>query len=271
VNILMTILLPLLIIQLSIPLFINWQAQKKIMIKNYEGKTIATAGGAIIFLAYLFCYPFFLRMPLPANFPWGLLFFYLLGITLLGIIDDFWGEKECKGLRGHFYKFWRREGISTGMYKAVGGLLLGTFISLRISEGYWGDWIMKGLLLALLSNFFNLLDTRPARASKMFFFVSFLFILFFRSFIWVLMPIWGTLLVYLHWELRKKIMLGDTGAYMLGGVLGFLSLFTLSGRSVIFLNIILLSLHLFCERFSLNKIIEEKLSFYSLERTGRKN
>lgn len=265
------ILLPLLITRLGLPPLIKWQFQKKIINKNFEGKKIATAGGTILFLSLLLCYPFFINLPLQLTFPWGLFFFYLFGITLLGVVDDFWGEKECKGLQGHFGKLWRREGVSTGMYKAAGGLLLGIFIASRISAGNFGVWIMQGLYLALISNLFNLLDTRPARAAKMFIILSFLLMLFFRPFLWILLPIWGSLVIYLRWELDKNIMLGDTGAYMLGGVLGFCSLFSLSVRTIIFLNIFLLFLHLFCERFSLTKIIEEKLSFYSLLRRGRKN
>lgn len=269
------ILLPLSITRLALPFFINWQAKKELLITNFEGKKIATAGGAILFLSLLLCYPLFIiLLPPPLKFPWALLFFYLLGITLLGAIDDIWGERECKGLKGHFGKLWKREGISTGIYKAAGGLLIGTFVSLKIGEGYWMDWMMGGLYLALLSNLFNLLDTRPGRAVKTFFLISLLLIIFYRNFTWILIPIWGIVAIYLPWEVNKEIMLGDTGAYMLGGILGFSSLFVLSSQTIIFLNIILLFLHFFCEKFSLNRIIEEKLSFSyirSIIRTGRKN
>ena len=193
-------------------------------------------------------------------------------IAILGAIDDFYGEKDCKGLHGHISKFWRQEGISTGIYKAAGGLLLGYFIAAKINgEGRWEIWALQGLFLALLSNFFNLLDTRPARAVKMFFFISFLLMVLVHPFLWIIAPIWGILLVYLPWEVNKNIMLGDTGAYLLGGILGFLSLFILTDRMFIFLNIILLLVHLFCEKFSLNTILEEKVFISYLVRTGRKN
>jgi UDP-GlcNAc:undecaprenyl-phosphate GlcNAc-1-phosphate transferase len=251
-------LLPLLLTRLGLPFFISWQAGKKFLTVNFEGKKIATAGGAILFLSLLFGYPFFLSLPLSLKFPWTLLFFYLFGITLLGVIDDIWGEKKCKGLRAHLRKFCKGEGISTGMYKAAGGLLLGTFVSTKISGGYWLSWLIGGLYLALLSNLFNLLDTRPGRSIKTFFLTS-LPLIFYHNFAWLLIPIWGVLAIYLPWEENKQIMLGDTGAYMLGGILGFSSLFVLSGRSIIFLNVFLLFLHLFCEKFSLNSIMEKML------------
>jgi len=265
------ILLPIIITRLSLSFFINWQAQKKLLITNFEGKKIATAGGAVLFLSLLFCFYLLSRMPNKLPLPYALLFFYLFGITLLGAIDDIWGEKECKGLKGHLMKLWKKEGISTGIYKAAGGLLLGFFISSRINEGYLIEWIMGGFFLALLSNFFNLLDTRPGRSARVFFFISFVIVIFFRDLAWALLPIWGILLVYLPWELNKQIMLGDTGAYLLGGILGIFSLFVLSGKTIIVLNLLLLFVHLFCEKFSLNSIIEEKLSRNLLVRTGRKN
>lgn len=264
------ILLPIVITRLSLSFFVNWQAQKKLLITNFEGKKIATAGGAVLFLSLVFCYYFFSRMPNKLPLPYALLLFYLFGITLLGAIDDIWGEKECKGLKGHLMKLWKKEGISTGIYKAAGGLLLGFFVSSRINEGIM-EWIMGGLFLALLTNFFNLLDTRPVRSAKVFFLISFVIVIFFRDFALVLLPVWGILIVYLPWELNKKIMLGDTGAYLLGGILGIFSLFALSGKTIVFLNLILLIIHLFCERFSLNRIIEEKFSHNLILRTGRKN
>lgn len=268
---LMAILLPILITRLGLSLFVNWQVQKKLLITNFEGNKIATAGGAVLFLSFVFCYYFFSRMPNKLPLSYALLLFYLFGITLLGAIDDIWGEKECKGLKGHLMKLWKKEGISTGLFKAAGGLLLGFFVSSRLNEGYLIEWIMGGLFLALLSNFFNLLDTRPGRSAKVFFLISFVFVIFFRDFTWVLLPIWGILIVYLPWELNKQIMLGDTGAYLLGGILGIFSLITLSGKTIILLNLILLFIHLFCEKFSLNRMIEEKFSHNLILRTGRKN
>ena len=95
-NILLVLILPLLSTRLLLPLYVNWQAQKKLLIKNFEGKQIATAGGTIIFLALLFIYPFCNQMSLPLYFNCSWLFFYLLGIAILGAIDDFYGEKDCK-------------------------------------------------------------------------------------------------------------------------------------------------------------------------------
>ncbi|HHU76718.1 MAG TPA: hypothetical protein GXZ24_07510, partial [Firmicutes bacterium] len=178
--VLAAILLPLLFIRLGLPLYINWQTEKNLLILNFEDKKVATAGGVILFLSLLLGYPFFPMLPFSLIFSPMLLFFYLFGVTFLGAIDDLWGEKECKGLRGHLKKFLRGEGVSTGIYKAAGGLLLGTFVSYRIYGGHWSFWFMGGLYLALLSNLFNLLDTRPGRVVKTFVLTSLPLILYFN-------------------------------------------------------------------------------------------
>jgi hypothetical protein len=43
--VLAAILLPLLFIRLGLPLYINWQTEKNLLILNFEDKKVATAGG----------------------------------------------------------------------------------------------------------------------------------------------------------------------------------------------------------------------------------
>jgi UDP-GlcNAc:undecaprenyl-phosphate/decaprenyl-phosphate GlcNAc-1-phosphate transferase len=256
--VLMAVLAPLLATYLLTPFYIKYQEKRKITAVNFQGNNVVTTGGMVLLMALFSAWPFYLFLPgrAESNY-WMLMLLYISGITFLGAIDDIWGETKYKGFRGHLRKMWRGEGISTGLYKAVGGVLFGFIASAVTVQGYVSyEWFIKGIFLALFSNFFNFLDTRPARAAKVFFIFSLVFMLLLRGPFLMLFSLWGALYIYLFWEIKTKIMLGDTGAYLIGGVLGFYLILTLSNAAVLYLNILLIFLHWYCEKFSLNKLIE---------------
>ena len=269
------ILIPGLTAYFLTPFFIKRMGRKeKALTLNYEGIKVVTAGGIILLAAYFFSF-LFLYYCSPDYFypsrpliPGGLALLYFGGITLLGAVDDFFGEKKCKGFRGHLFKMLRGEGISTGIYKAVGGGTMGFVLAAFTVGGYsWPVWILKGLFLALFSNIFNLLDTRPARSAKVFFVLSLLLMLFKGPFP-MLFSLWSALYVYLFWETKTRIMLGDAGAYLLGGVLGFYLMINLSAEYLLVISFILIFLHWYLEKFSLSRLLEKKVLFYRLNRTN---
>lgn len=252
------VLVPLLAAYLLTPFYIKQQKKRNITVVNFEGKDVVTTGGMVLLLALSAGLPFYFFLPGKAESNYWLpLLFYISGISFLGAIDDIWGEKKYKGFRGHFRKMWRGEGISTGLYKAVGGLLFGVTAAAFTVEGYNPyEWLLKGFFLALFSNFFNLLDTRPARTTKVFFILSLVFILLLRGPFLMIFSLWGALYIYLFWEIKTEIMLGDTGAYLIGGILGFYLILTLSTLTLQYFIILLFFLHWYCEKFSLNRLIE---------------
>lgn len=269
------ILIPGVTAYLLTPFFIKrLERREKAVTINYEGKKVVTAGGIILLAAYIFS-SLFLYHYSPDDFypsrmliPGGLALLYFGGITLLGAADDFFGEKKCKGFRGHLYKLLRREGVSTGIYKAAGGGIMGFILSaFAVGGNAWPEWILKGLFLALFSNIFNLLDTRPARTAKVFFVLSLLLMLF-RGPFPMLFSLWSALYVYLFWETKTRIMLGDAGAYLLGGVLGFHLILNLSLEYLLVISFLLVFLHWYLEKFSLSRLLEEKVLFYRLNRTN---
>ena len=256
--IVMTVLAPVLVTYLLTPLYIKHQEKRNITTVNFEGNSVVTTGGMVLLLALFAALPFYYSIPgrAESNY-WLLLLFYLSGITFLGAIDDIWGQTKEKGFRGHLRKLWRGEGISTGLYKAAGGLLFGVTVSAFTVQGYAPyEWLIKGVFLALFTNFFNLLDTRPARTAKAFFVLSLAFALLLRGPFLMIFSLWGSLYIYLFWEIKTKIMLGDTGAYLIGGLLGFYLILTLSTITLQYFIILLVFLHWYCEKFSLNKLIE---------------
>ena len=58
---------------------------------------------------------------------------------------------------------------------------MGTFVSAMAGGGNWANWILQGIFLALFSNLFNLLDTRPARAAGAYFNISLTGMFLFRE------------------------------------------------------------------------------------------
>ncbi len=269
------ILIPGMTAYLLTPFFIeHLHGKERALILNYEGKKVVTAGGIVLLAAYLFSFLFLHYggadgfRPSQAQPPGGFAApLYFAGITLLGAVDDFFGEKKCKGFRGHLLKLWGGEGVSTGIYKAAGGGLTGfAFAAFLVGGRAWPEWILKGVFLALFSNIFNLLDTRPARAAKVFFILSLLLMLFKGPFP-LLFSLWSALYVYLFWETRTCVMLGDAGAYLLGGVLGFFLIVNLSAALLLAGSFLLIFLHWYFEKFSLSRLLEKKVLFYRLNRT----
>ncbi len=180
---------------------------------------------------------------------------FLAGMAVLGLVDDLQGDKGCKGFRGHLGLLWREKKVSTGLLKATGGFTLALFVAAATGNASIVEWLAKGVFLALFANLFNLLDTRPAMAIKAFYLISLVLMLFGMGNL-VYLILWVSLYVYLPWELSHKIMLGDTGAYLLGGILGLFAVISFSTPFLFSILIPLLLLHVFMEKYSVSKILE---------------
>jgi UDP-N-acetylmuramyl pentapeptide phosphotransferase/UDP-N-acetylglucosamine-1-phosphate transferase len=141
---------------------------------NYEGKKIVTAGGMVLLPAVLLSVYYYSDTIFNAL----ILLVFLGGLVVLGLVDDLQGDKGCKGFRGHLGLLWREKKISTGLLKALGGFALALFVATATGVTSNIEWLVKGILLALFANLFNLLDTRPAMAIKAFYLLSMILMLF---------------------------------------------------------------------------------------------
>ena len=72
----------------------------------------------------------------------------------------------------------------------------------------------------------------------------------------MLLPIYSSLAVYIKDEMKEVYMLGDTGANLLGGVLGIFTLKAAYPGVKYLLFIILLFLHILAEFKSFSRIID---------------
>ncbi len=209
----------------------------------------------------------------------------VLGFGALGWIDDVWGTKRIKGLRGHFRAALRERVFTTGFFKAVGGAVLALCLGYGVCalspsgsvytapSGLSAALIvvLNGALIALCANAVNLLDLRPGRAGGVFLLIG--------------LPLWGAsfyvkaasavpfalvlLPAMIVWRLdsRARVMMGDTGSNLLGAALGLAlcaAWVPIAARVIALIG--LLALHVLAERVSLTRLIAENRVLHTLDR-----
>jgi Glycosyl transferase family 2 len=164
-------------------------------------------------------------------------------VAALGFADDLWSGPE-RGFRRHL-----SSGRTTGVLKLIGIPLVGLLATRRVSGA---------LLVGLSANFLNQLDTRPGRALKAYLVGA----------LALGAPV-GTAVLLLPYDLREKVMLGDSGSNALGAMLGLSSVSRLTGRSRWLAIGALAGLTFLGERRSLGELIEGTPSLRTFDRLGR--
>lgn len=193
----------------------------------------------------------------------------IMSISFLGFIDDILGQRDTLGFKGHFGALFKGR-LTTGGLKALGGGLIAFFLALFLSSA-WYDVILNTLIIALFANTLNLLDLRPGRAGKGFLLFLILIISLAKGNIdWVLiMPVLGAVLVYFPYDLKAKVMMGDAGSNVLGLVLGYLCMAYLPLLIRVGALIFLILVHIYTEKYSLTKTIENNAVLRAFDNWGR--
>ncbi len=253
------------------PLFLNLLREGKLIQSNYQEEEIPVGMGLYLFfnlvtdwsLGYLIgLYPI-------QRF---IVVLVLIGIfCFLGFIDDLLGNRKARGLVGHFSCLLKGQ-LTTGGLKALGAGIISLVVVIYISNSFT-EAVVSWFTLLLVTNFINLLDLRPGRALKVFSLALFLLFLFspWGSLpIWVLaIPLLPLLFFYMPLDLGALAMLGDTGANLLGGILGYfiIQIMGIWGEVVVFFLLALV--HLYSERYSLSTLIEENSILSWFDQLGR--
>jgi UDP-GlcNAc:undecaprenyl-phosphate/decaprenyl-phosphate GlcNAc-1-phosphate transferase len=195
---------------------------------------------------------------------------FLVGVGYLGLLDDLAGGRP-RGWRGHGLALARGE-LSTGAIKAVGTTALAAYAAAgTAAEG--AEYLGEVLVLALSAHLGNLIDTRPGRTEKALAVTALAVCI--AS--WSLAPL-GPIAVLLPavaacaWlTLRERAMLGDTGASLIGGMIGVLLVTTLSVPGVGVALAGLIAISLYGEFRSISAAIERVPLFHRLDSLGRVN
>ena len=233
---------------------------------NFRQEMIPQSGGIIFLLVSLMMAPLLLFFTKGSY--WFLFYSGIATMSVLGLIDDFLGGLEAKGLKGHFKKLFLERKLTTGALKAVGGAFLA--LMLTINEPL-GHLVVDFLLIVLGINFMNLFDLRPGRAGKVFIFLAIILGIAYFTYpaTAYLFLILGIVLAYLPFDLKAEVMMGDAGSNVLGFTLGYLGVVLFSLKIKIIVVLALILLHLFTEKYSLTTIIKNNRLLNYLDELGR--
>jgi UDP-GlcNAc:undecaprenyl-phosphate GlcNAc-1-phosphate transferase len=195
---------------------------------------------------------------------------FLCGVGYLGLLDDLAGGR-ARGWRGHGIAVARGE-LSTGAIKAAGSVALAAY-AVAGTEAGGAEFVCEVLVLALAAHLGNLLDTRPGRPEKALALVGALVCIASRS-LAPLEPVAAVLpaVAACAWlTLSERAMLGDTGASLIGGMIGVLLVTTLPAAGIAIALAGLIAISLYGEFRSISAAIERVPLLQRLDSLGRVN
>jgi UDP-N-acetylmuramyl pentapeptide phosphotransferase/UDP-N-acetylglucosamine-1-phosphate transferase len=194
------------------------------------------------------------------------------GLALLGLVDDLAGDGDRRGFRGHVMALASGR-LSTGGLKLFGGgaLALLAVATARPGEGL-GSLLADAALVALAANLGNLFDRAPGRTIKVgtLAFVALVAATSAAAGLAGPAVVVGGALALLPDDLHEHLMLGDTGANLLGGVVG-LGVVTVCGPvpRLAVLGAVLV-LNGISEWVSFSRVIDRVLPLRLLDRAGQR-
>jgi UDP-GlcNAc:undecaprenyl-phosphate/decaprenyl-phosphate GlcNAc-1-phosphate transferase len=205
----------------------------------------------------------------------------------VGLRDDMSPDKAAKGLRGHLAEL-RAGRLTSGAWKAIFGGSSGAAVALLLylhqSAGgvHNRPWWMipaDALVLALSMNAFNLLDLRPGRALKVW--LPLTAALWAAAFSFAppgerltylqpqLIAGWAVALALFPFDLRERLMIGDSGTMAMGALVGWSIIATMGTWIRLLALVLLVALHIATERISLSTLIDGSSALRWLDRLGR--
>ena len=196
----------------------------------------------------------------------------LIVMSSVGLYDDIFGDTKIKGFKGHFKNLLFERKITSGIIKAFTGVII-AFLGALLLAVTLLEIVVAFLVILLFTNAFNLFDLRPGRCIKVFFLTS-IFLIAVAYYlgnnnILLLYPILGCILAYAPFDFKGKSMLGDAGSNAVGMSMGIISVLVLPFTINVILVFVLIMLHWFTEKNSLNSVIENNYFLSRIDNWGR--
>jgi len=245
--------------------------------RNFRDRPLPTAAGLLVVLAALGIEAgrstlgaFGLGDEPGRNLARPLVLFACVGFGLLGLIDDLFGTEHDRGFRGHLHAL--SEGrVTTGALKIFGGATVAVALAANVPH-ITGRWLLAdALLIALAANLANLFDRAPGRAIKV------------GLLAWLplavvargdavgiaIAPVIGAFFGLLGDDLHEHLMLGDTGANVLGAVLGLAVVLDVGGGPRTDVLVGLVALTVAAEIVSFSAVIDRVAILHRFDMVGR--
>ncbi len=236
--------------------------------KNYMNKTIPIGMGVIFTLNQTILCIFLVALGKIDTIYISSYLVCILLMGLAGLIDDLLGEENAKGIVGHF-KLLLNKKLTTGILKAFVGVLSSIFISFILYNTVI-ILVIDVFIISLFTNLINLFDLRPGRASKVFILLSILLLLFQKTnkYNFLLTSLLGIVMAYLPIDLKKRVMMGDVGANVLGMTLGIYCVLSQEFYVKLLYISVLILMHLISEFYSFSKVIEKNKILNYIDKLG---
>lgn len=244
---------------------------------NYRGRALATGGGLVIVLAVLVveavrtaAAEFGIGDELSDNLLRSTVLFACFAFAFLGLVDDLLGTETDRGFRGHLRAL--ADGrITTGALKLFGGGVVAIVLTAAPGDVSGRRLLADAALVALAANLGNLLDRAPGRAIKvgLLAYVPLALAAGTSAVGLALAPVVGAATGLLPADLRERLMLGDTGANLLGAVLGLGVVLEASRPVRTVVLVVLVVLNGAAERVSFSSVIDATPGLRHLDRLGR--
>lgn len=245
--------------------------------ENYRGRTVFTAAGLFLVMAVLVVEAG--RSGLGAlgfgdapgvNAARPLVLFAAFGFGLLGFVDDMLGGED-RGFRGHISALFHGR-LTSGMVKLLGGAAIALVLASAPGFVTWQRLFADAVLIALCANLANLFDRAPGRVTKvsLLAYVPLVIVMGAGPVGVAVAPLMGAAVGMLPEDLRERVMLGDTGANVLGGVLGLVVVLECSRTTRNGVFIALIVANVLSEFVSFSRVIQAVAPLRWLDQVGRR-
>ena len=246
--------------------------------ENFRGLSIPTAGGVFIVIALLIVEGGRAVLgALGVGSETGLtlarseVLFAVFGFGFLGLVDDLVAVGSDRGFRGHLGAL-RQGRVTTGMLKLIGGVCVAVVLVATPGFKSGRTLLVDGVLIALAANFGNLLDRAPGRTIKAAFvvYVPLAFVLGVGPTGVAIAVVMGAAFGLFGDDLRERLMLGDTGANVIGAVLGLAVVLGTRESTRLIVMVVLIALNVAAELVSFSSVIDRVPPLRAFDRAGRR-